>query len=303
MKQERDIRLCEKRKKRNKRNRLRIIFYSVLLCGLCYGLFCGISSIGHWDLGRNSDDGISGTGNTKMNEQNQNQDKSPEVLDESLKTLIREDPSLQIILDHREDYPDQLVYLLIHNLEAKEFVLNYPQVKNQKNDFTILSKEKKQQFPLFLQWDSRWGYLNYGDEMISIDGCGPTCLSMVYCGLTKDYEKNPYWMSKFSEENGFYLDGATKWNFMTEGAMKLGLEVKEIPLNEECILDNLKVGNPIICIMGPGVFTSKGHFIVLTGVENGKIIVHDPNSKVRSEKRWNFDEFSNQVRNLWVYWK
>ena len=302
MKQERDIK-SRRRQKQKVRNSIRILIYGFLFCGLCYGLFCGISTFGHWDLGRTPRDKVSGTGNAKMNDQNQTNDKSADVLNEKLNALIEEDSSLQIIMDHREDYPDQLVYLLVHNKETKKFVLNYPKVKDLKTDFTIQEKEKKQSFPHFLQWDSRWGYKNYGEEMISIDGCGPTCMSMVYCGLTKDYEKNPFWMSEFSEKNCYYTDGATKWDFMTDGAQKLGLKVKELPMSEERIIQNLEVGNPIICIMGPGAFTSKGHFIVLTGVENGKIIVHDPNSIERTEKLWDFEEFSSQVRNLWVYWK
>ena len=44
-----------------------------------------------------------------------------------------------------------------------------------------------------------------------------------------------------------------------------------------------------------------GHFIVLTGVEDGKIIVNDPNSKEKSEKRWEYERLESQIQNLWVY--
>ncbi|MDO7203706.1 papain-like cysteine protease family protein [Paraclostridium bifermentans] len=44
--------------------------------------------------------------------------------------------------------------------------------------------------------------------------------------------------------------------------------------------------------MGPGHFTTEGHYIVLTGVtDDGKIIVNDSDSKERSSKTWDVDVF------------
>ena len=80
----------------------------------------------------------------------------------------------------------------------------------------------------------------------------------------------------------------------------MGLDVVEIPLDENRVIDNLKVGNPIICVMGPGDFTTTGHFIVMTEYKEGKIKINDPNSKLRSEKLWYFDDIKCQIRNLWV---
>ena len=41
----------------------------------------------------------------------------------------------------------------------------------------------------------------------------------------------------------------------------------------------------------------------LVGVEDGKIRINDCNSRVRSEKLWEFDDIKSQIRNLWVYEK
>lgn len=62
----------------------------------------------------------------------------------------------------------------------------------------------------------------------------------------------------------------------------------------------MEVGNPIICVMGPGDFTSTGHFIVITDFEDGKVKINDPNSKSRSEKLWELSDVMEQIRNLWV---
>ena len=41
--------------------------------------------------------------------------------------------------------------------------------------------------------------------------------------------------------------------------------------------------------MGPGDFTTSGHFILLTGVEDGKYQVNDPNRHSTSQKLWDYD--------------
>ena len=74
----------------------------------------------------------------------------------------------------------------------------------------------------------------------------------------------------------------------------------EIPLDEGRILANLEVGNPIICVVGPGDFTTEGHFIVLSGCENGRIRVNDPNSVENSQKLWDYAQLEGQILNLWV---
>ena len=56
---------------------------------------------------------------------------------------------------------------------------------------------------------------------------------------------------------------------------------------------------PIICIMGPGDFTTTGHYIVLTGVQEGKFTVNDPNSRERSTQLWTYEQLEGQIRNIW----
>lgn len=57
----------------------------------------------------------------------------------------------------------------------------------------------------------------------------------------------------------------------------------------------------MICSMKPGDFTTQGHFIVLAGTEDGKIRVHDPNSRVRSETLWEYGRLQSQINNLWAF--
>lgn len=199
------------------------------------------------------------------------------------------------------DYPQSLVDLLKRNKETKEFVLNYPKYKDK--HFKINMKEYKNcdSVPLFMQWDIRWGYKMYGDDVAGLTACGPTCLSMVAVYLLQDIKYSPDYMIDWAKENGYCVDGGgSLWTLMSEGAQKLGIDSTELPLDKQRVINNLEVGNPVVCIMGPGDFTKKGHFIVMTGIENGKIKINDPNSIENSNKLWNFDDISSQINNLWA---
>ena len=92
----------------------------------------------------------------------------------------------------------------------------------------------------------------------------------------------------------------SSWTLISEGGVKLGLDVTEIPLVKKRVMSNLEVDNPIICSMRAGDFTTTGHYIVLVGTEDGLIRVNDPNSYENSEKLWSYEQIEGQIRNLWV---
>ena len=205
------------------------------------------------------------------------------------------------VMSRSEEYPDELLELLAGNEETVDFVLNYPEMKDAAPAETVGEVEKGK-IPLLLQWDERWGYAVYGDDMIAVNGCGPTAISMIAAGLTGDNTITPYRVAQFSAENGYYAgDSGTSWTLMTDGAQQFGIYGEELGLSESEIYSALKNGHPIICSIKPGDFTSTGHFIVLTGTENGKIRVNDPNSRIRSEKLWDYSTLEYQINNLWAY--
>lgn len=205
------------------------------------------------------------------------------------------------VMSRSEEYPDELLELLAGNEETVDFVLNYPEMKDAAPAETVGEVEKGK-IPLLLQWDERWGYAVYGDDMIAVNGCGPTAISMIAAGLTGDNTITPYRVAQFSAENGYYAgDSGTSWTLMTDGAQQFGIYGEELGLSESEIYSALENGHPIICSMKPGDFTSTGHFIVLTGTENGKIRVNDPNSRIRSEKLWDYSTLEYQINILWAY--
>ena len=210
-------------------------------------------------------------------------------------------PKVREIVKHKDRYPEELLELLESNEETADFVLNYPEKKDVLPAETV-GEVVQGEIPLLLQWDERWGYAGYGDDMIAVTGCGPTVISMVAAGLTGDNTITPYKVAQFSEENGYYAgDSGTSWALMTEGAQQFGIYGEEMGLSESGVLSALENGYPVICSMSPGDFTTTGHFIVLTGVEDGKIRVNDPNSRQRSNQLWDYSTLESQISNLWVY--
>ena len=219
----------------------------------------------------------------------------------NLAVMALVNPKVREIMANKDQYPEQLIELLKSNEETVDFVFDYPEKKDTTPADTV-GEVVQGQIPLLLQWNERWGYAFYADDMIAVNGCGPTAIAMVAAGLTGDNTVTPYKVAQFTAENGDYAgDSGTSWTLMTDGAQQFGIYGEEMGLSEGEVFSALENGHPIICSMRPGDFTTTGHFIVLTGIEDGKIRVNDPNSRVRSERLWDYSKLEYQINNLWVY--
>lgn len=225
-----------------------------------------------------------------------------------LKKLAQSNSKVNTILVNQNKYPERLLEDVIRNPEMIDFTYNYLNMVNKSyTDVIDISNDVSDThygMPLFIQWDSRWGYYPYSSGVIGISGCGPTSLSMVYVHLTGDTNWNPLKMAKYSTQSGYVTVGVgTSWELMTSGARTLGLQVERIKKTEATMIAHLQQGNPIIASMGPGIFTDKGHFIVFRKYENGKFYVNDPFCIEHTNRAWSYSEFSGQVKSMWAYWR
>lgn len=220
---------------------------------------------------------------------------------ERLEELAKQKQEFKDILKNKKDYPEVYLAVLANNPEMLEYVKGYPENIGTASG-ELSKKEKSEKYPLFLQWDSRWGYASYGRSSIGISGCGPTCLAMVSYALTKDDSITPLKTAQYSESQGYYIEGTgTSWELMTSGAAEFGITGSELPLSEDRMKQELDAGHPIICAMGAGDFTTAGHFIMIYGYDKNGFFVNDPNCKARSEKKWSYEELRGQIKNLWSY--
>lgn len=273
------------------------IRYLILLMILIL-LICTFIKIGYWTYSTFfADVPIIKIFNDKNEEGNTN---DSETKYKQLEDMIDKDSRIQTILNNYDSYPEDLLDRLRQNIDILDFVLEYPDKKENIYADSV-GDITEGTIPLLLQWDERWGYGKYGDSIIAISGCAPTVLSMVISSLRNDPSITPYTIAKYAEENHLYVPGTgSSWDLITAGSQQFGISAIELTLSEDSIYTALEEGNPIICSMRPGDFTSTGHFIVLTQLQDGKIKVNDPNSIERSDQLWDYQTLASQISNLWV---
>ncbi len=285
----------------NRKSRMAIMMTATLIMGVCLGivLYSQVSADGDDDSGKTGNVRDENSISWLWSHGNRENDNNNDT--ETYETAG--DYTIDV-LGAPYDYQQKLDEMVERNPETAQFAENYPTLFGtvDYSPLTATTDPMTGGVPLLMQWDSRWGYMRYGSNALGLTGCGPTCLSMVAAYLLDDSSLTPAYMADFSISNGYCIEGSgTSWALMSEGGAMLGLDVTEIPVDEDRIIANLEVDNPIIMIMGPGEFTTEGHFVVLCGYEDGYYTINDPYSHARSEKKWTFDEFSDQILNLWVF--
>ena len=157
--------------------------------------------------------------------------------------------------------------------------------------------------PHIYQIDPAWSELPYAGGTIRQNGCGPTCLTMVYIFKTGRTDMTPADMCALSEAGNYAPTGATEWSFMTSGAWRLGLNGTQLYNDRDSMAQALRSGTPVIAAVRPGTFTNVGHYIVLYGIDDAdQIGVYDPNSPSRSARRWGVVEVLNEIEAMWAYY-
>ncbi len=140
----------------------------------------------------------------------------------------------------------------------------------------------------FNQSDPAWADQPYGTDHIGGYGCGPTALAMAIASLT-GADSNPATVAQWAFQNHQWSKGkGSALSIVRKCAADYGLTVQSLPeLSVDAIEDALLSGKLLVALMGPGHFTSGGHFILLRGVTlTGSVLVADPNSLEHSLTEW-----------------
>ena len=228
------------------------------------------------------------------------------LVDSSTGEISRDEANVQIsdqalyFLDNLSQYDDAILLFYLANPERFEFVKAYPERADLQVAPATLT-ESLDTVPALLQWDLRWGYEPYGDSTVYYAGCAPTSLSMVISYLTKNASITPAVIKNYSDENGYYVSGAgTSNQLLNDYPETQGVSVENLWVDQDSISQALQEGKVLIFNMMPGIFTQTGHFIVVTGEENGQIRVNDPNSISRS-RLWSYEEVLPETLAVWAY--
>ena len=146
------------------------------------------------------------------------------------------------------------------------------------------------------QLDDRYADEPYGTDDIGGYGCGPTSMAIVVSSLTND-TVDPIEMAEWAYQNGYWCSKSGSYHSLIPGAAKAwGLPVEGCTASEpQRIVDALSQGKLVVALMTKGHFTSSGHFIVLRGIQDDKILVADPASYNRSQKAWDLFIILNEA--------
>jgi hypothetical protein len=149
----------------------------------------------------------------------------------------------------------------------------------------------------------------YGDSSIAECGCGPTCFAMVasdYTGTQITPADAVAWCG-----NSYYAPGqGTYWSYFEAAATHFNLPCQVVDLgnNIDAAISQLQSGNLVISSQSAGIFTSGGHFILLSSIENGGIRVRDPNknnavNKGYKDRLFTREEIKASGKNYWAFVK
>lgn len=217
-----------------------------------------------------------------------------------IKELSRFFPALYHVYTNEEQYPIEILLSTAGNPEMTDFAYGYLYSDGSvTGGFT--EDEQPEDYPLFLQWDIRWGYMPYGERgVVGSSGCGPACLSMAVFYLTGNRECTPDAVAQYSLDEGHYVDGVgTAWALLDNYPTEYGLTVTHPSINEENMKAHLDKGNILICSVRPGDFTSEGHFIVIYGYDENGFKVNDPKCIYRSRLSWTYEQIQDDIKRIW----
>lgn len=222
-----------------------------------------------------------------------------------LEELGKDSDLIAQVTESYQYYPERLLEALANNPEMADFAVHYLENKGTATGEGLSDNEREQEYPLFLQWDPRWGYASYGDgSVVGLSGCGPTALSMVLYYLTGNEELTPDKIAEYSMKEGYYISGTgTAWLLLEDVPPIYGISVSQPQKNERVMRQALDRGELIICSMGPGDFTVGGHFVVVYGYTEEGFLLNDPNCVARSRKNWPYTQIGGQIKHIWTFSK
>lgn len=305
-------------KRRKRQQRKAVVTLVMFLCIIAFGLGAIVYLVKDTIVGKQDDSGTDkqpkdGNVSAEVDVMALNIGEADYIYDceditilDRLEEKAQSNKVIKYIYEHHRAYPEDLLKAVANNSEVADFAVKYP-VEIKKEHGRVSNVEDmytKGEMPQFIQWDDRWAYYKYGDDVIGTSGCGPTCLSMVVVALTGKNQYTPTAIADFAMDNGYYYDGAgTSWELFNEGVSKLGLKCRTVGLSETSMAAALDKGEYLVLSMAPGIFTSTGHYIVIYGYENGEFIIKDPNSQIRSRTTYKYDVIKDQIKNIWAIGK
>ena len=165
----------------------------------------------------------------------------------------------------------------------------------------------------YMQGNHRWCGKPYRvpgeNSTIGSAGCGPTCAAMVIATL-KDKMVTPETTCAWSVAHGYKaLKQGTYYSYFKPQMAAYGIECRQLlgsriinqpdhPVHEQ-VREYLRQGYWTIALMGPGIWTKGGHFVLVWDWDS-KVRILDPASSADKRQSGDPDAFRREVRCYWL---
>ena len=156
------------------------------------------------------------------------------------------------------------------------------------------------------QGDSRWGKKPYtiigsASQTIGSSGCGPTSMSDIMASWIS-HAITPVEMCAYAIAHGYRTkDSGTAWGFFKSIAAAYGytgfVQTKSMATARQA----LREGALVVASMGPGYWTSAGHFICLWKSDDTYMYACDPASKTRTRQK--LAAFEEQRKQFFIFYR
>ena len=166
----------------------------------------------------------------------------------------------------------------------------------------------------YLQTDPRWGSLDYsapGEKTtIAASGCGPTAMAMALATWA-DPSVNPKTECAWALAHGYKAPRqGTYYGYFEPAGARYGLRVTRLnyaslygnatSAYHAQVKDALDRGELVIACMGPGNWTSSGHYVLVWKIEGDTIYINDPASTKAARTKGIWSLFRQQVKYYWT---
>lgn len=170
---------------------------------------------------------------------------------------------------------------------------------------------------LYYQTDRRWADVDYSAKgestTIGRSGCGPTCMAMVIATWV-DKNVTPVEACAWALSHGYKaVNQGTYYSYFKSHGAVYGIRAEQLngsnlrnlsakaaaPYHEKAARA-IRNGDLVICCMGPGLWTSGGHFILLWDIEGDTAYINDPASSRTARTRGSLARLRREVKYYFV---
>ena len=155
---------------------------------------------------------------------------------------------------------------------------------------TVTTSHQFKQPKDFKQYDSKWASKIFSatgkkSQTMKSSGCGPTAAANVIATL-KDSSVTPWTLAQIAMQKGYRTaNSGTAWAFFKYIAGLYGFSKFVQTSNMSTMKACLDAGGYVVASMGPGYWTSGGHYITLWKYDGTYIYANDPASSKRKKQK------------------